>query len=43
MTEMHRIVDWLLPEAKSLSDDLVVLNPKFNQGDIRRPLTTEGG
>jgi DNA-binding IclR family transcriptional regulator len=44
MTEMRRghIVDWLLREAKSLSDALLKLNPRFNQGDIRRLLTVEG-
>jgi hypothetical protein len=45
MTEMRRghIVDWLVREAKSLSDDLLKLNPGFDQGDIRRLLTVEGG
>ncbi|WP_433273902.1 hypothetical protein ACQPZA_23775 [Pseudonocardia xinjiangensis] len=45
MTEMRRwhIVDRLVREAKSLSDDLLKLNPRFDQGDIRRLLTVEGG
>jgi hypothetical protein len=45
MTEMRRghIVDWLVREAKSLSDDLLKLNPRFDQGDIDACSPSRGG
>lgn len=44
MTEVRRgqIIEWLQREATSLSGALLRLNPRFNQGDVRRLLTVKG-
>ncbi len=45
MTERRRghIADWLVQESQTLSTELLQLNPRFNQDDIRRLVTVESG
>ncbi|MGW0819101.1 IclR family transcriptional regulator [Streptomyces viridiviolaceus] len=45
MTEVRRgqIIEWLRREATSLSAALLRLNPRFNQGDVRRLMSVKGG